>query len=81
MFGYKEKTNKLHLIDFGLANKYFDKKDGHITFKIKKSLTGNARFASVNAHRGYELSRRDDMISISHMMIYLWLGQLPWQGI
>ena len=32
MFGYKEKTNKMHLIDFGLANKYFDKVTGHIPF-------------------------------------------------
>ena len=74
MFGYKEKTNKMHLIDFGLANKYFDNVAGHIPFQQKTSLTGNARFASTNAHKGYELSRRDDMQSISHMMIYLWLG-------
>lgn len=32
MFGYKEKTNKMHLIDFGLANKYYDKVTGHIPF-------------------------------------------------
>lgn len=75
MFGYKEKTNKIHLIDFGLASKYIDNATGgHIPFNIRTSLTGNARFASVNAHKGYELSRRDDLESIGYMMLYLWTG-------
>lgn len=61
MFGYGEKTNIAHVIDFGLSNKYFTPSFGHIPFTEKSSLTGTARFASVNAHKGYELSRRDDL--------------------
>jgi hypothetical protein len=45
MFGYKEKTNKMHIIDFGLASKYYDTATGHIPFLEKASLTGTARFA------------------------------------
>ena len=74
MFGYKEKTNKMHIIDFGLASKYYDSATGHIPFLEKASLTGTARFASTNAHKGFELSRRDDLQSVSHMMLYLWFG-------
>ena len=78
MFGYKEKTNKIHMIDFGMASKYYDQATGHIAFHQKASLTGTARFASANAHKGFELSRRDDLQSLGHMMLYLWLGKLPW---
>jgi len=43
------------LIDFGLAKRYKDQKTGnHIPFKDKKDLTGTARYASANAHAGYE---------------------------
>ena len=45
----------MFLIDFGLAKRYKDQKTGnHIPFKDKKELTGTARYASANAHAGYE---------------------------
>mmetsp|Transcript_33149 Transcript_33149/g.89751 ORF Transcript_33149/g.89751 Transcript_33149/m.89751 type:complete len:349 (-) Transcript_33149:81-1127(-) len=79
MFGVNEKTHHLYLIDFGLSKKYWDVK--HSAMRMKLSLTGTARYASINAHRGIEQSRRDDLEAIGHMLIYFLRGHLPWSGL
>ena len=44
-------------------------------------LIGTARFASINAHLGLEQSRRDDMIALGYLFVYLAKGKLPWQKV
>ena len=79
--GYSN-PSKLYLLDFGLAKKYRSSK----TLKQKpmmknKKLTGTARYASINALKGYDQSRRDDLESVGYVLAYLLRGNLPWQGI
>jgi serine/threonine protein kinase len=55
LVGVAKKANLIYAIDFGLAKRYREPKTGeHIPYKDNKSLTGTARYASVNAHLGIE---------------------------
>ena len=72
----------IYLIDFGISKKYrSDRTKKHIQFNITKTMCGTARYASMNALSGLQLSRRDDLESLSYMILYFLTKKLPWQGI
>lgn len=81
VIGLNEKSNIVHIIDFGLSKRYKDKNTGqHIPYRENRHLVGTVRYASINAHLGVEQSRRDDIESIGYVLVYFFLGRLPWQS-
>lgn len=82
VIGYDIKS-KLYSIDFGLAKKFIKRGTNgeHIPFKTGYKFCGTARYASIAAHKGHEQSRKDDLEAMGYVLIYLFCGTLPWQGI
>lgn len=79
--GYSEKE-RIYIFDFGLSKRYRSIKTGEHNPMVKENkLTGTARYASINALRGFEQSRRDDLEAMSYMLMYFLRDKLPWQGL
>ena len=82
VMGLNNLSQYVYLLDFGLAKKYRSSRTlKQIPLVNRKKLTGTARYASINALKGYEHSRRDDLEAAGYVLIYFIKGRLPWQGL
>ena len=82
VMGLNQNSKIVYLIDFGLAKKYRSMSTLiQYPLTLKKKFTGTARYASINALKGYEHSRRDELESLGYIFIYFLKGKLPWQNI
>ena len=82
VMGLNDLSQYIYIIDFGLAKKYRSSTTlKQLPFVHRGKIIGTARYASINAMKGYELSRRDDLESAGYVLLYFIKGRLPWQGI
>lgn len=72
----------VYALDFGCAKRYRDPQSlRHIPEEQGKRMIGTARYASLRAHLGQQLSRRDDLESVGYLLVWFLKGRLPWQGL
>lgn len=78
LIGNNDEKNMIYAIDFGISNCYTTAENRHIPFSTNHKFYGTVRYASLNIHKGYEYSRRDDLEAIFYLLIYFVKGELPW---
>ena len=87
--GCMDNDPELFLIDFGYSSKYLNK-DGktHIAeSEVLDEFAGNLTFASHHQMDFYKTGRRDDMISLFYLLVYmlnkndLFVGKDPTDGL
>lgn len=81
LIGCRANSKRVYMIDFGLSRRFRNNKGQHIPYRENKTLTGTARYVSINTHIGIEQSRRDDLESFVYVLIYFLKGSLPWQNL
>ena len=75
------KTGKHILPNFGLCKKYRSSKTGkHILPMFTKKFNGTLKYASSSVVSGKESSRKDDLISLGYVLIFLYKRNLPWNN-
>ena len=72
----------IYLQNFYLCQRYRSSKSfQHIKLIYINQFVGTERYGSINALRGFTQGRKDDLESLFYMLIYFFLGKLPWQGL
>lgn len=66
-------------MDFGLAKKHLDNGGNPVKQRNKADFRGTVSFASLNAHNGIDLSRRDDLWSLYFVILDFLNEKLKWR--
>ena len=75
------KNAELYLIDFGMSTFYVDENSNHIAEPPPKThLLGTLKYISYHVHCGCEYTRRDDLISLGYLYMFL-CGVLFWEDV
>eukprot|EP01083_Nonionella_stella_P084088 232671_1 len=77
------KKNDIYFVGFGNVNYYINPRTRqHLPCTQHMKMKNVQRYASINEHLGYQLSRRDDLESVGNVLLYfLYKGKLPWSGL
>lgn len=76
------KGGKMFLIDFGLAT--FEVEEDTRPVSANKpcdTIVGSPKYVSYHVHCAHAPARRDDLISMGYIYIYLYSMELPWDSV
>uniref|UniRef100_A0A5S6QVA0 Nuclear pore complex protein Nup85 n=1 Tax=Trichuris muris TaxID=70415 RepID=A0A5S6QVA0_TRIMR len=76
--GIASEPRKVFLLDFGTARRYINDSGAHHRPRAKAAFRGTVWYASSNALRGEEQSRRDDIWAWYYILVRITQGDLPW---
>lgn len=73
-------NGEIILIDFGLAT-FFVNEDctQHLENEGSTTMIGTPKYTSINIHKGSQYSRRDDLISLGYLYLYLLKQNCLWE--
>ena len=72
----------IYLQNFYLCEKFkSDTTNKLVKLSLTNKIVGTERYGSIDALRGIRQGRKDDLESLCYMLIYFFLGKLPWQDI
>jgi len=75
------KSGELYLIDFGFSIFFIDENGDHIPDNCSEHIIGSPKYVSYNIHTGTMSSRRDDLISLGYLYLFLHEKQLSWENV
>lgn len=74
------KNKEIFLVDFGLSATYIDDNKRHVLGKKDVYILGTPKYASLNLHKGFSASRRDDIISLIYTFLFVFKNSLSWEN-
>merc|ERR1719476_661923 len=74
----KQRTH-MYIVDFGIARKHLRTTGEPMPQRDAAEFRGTTTYASIEAHQGGDLSRRDDLWSLFYILLDLLVGELPWR--
>jgi serine/threonine protein kinase len=77
------KNGDIYIIDFGFSGFYLTDNGNHIeeSSEKRKTIIGSPKYTSIWIHEGSVPTRRDDIISIGYIGLYMIFNKLPWENI
>ena len=73
-------NGEIILIDFGLATFFVnDDCTAHLENEGSTTMIGTPKYTSINIHKGSQYSRRDDLISLGYLYLYLLKQNCLWE--
>lgn len=75
------KNGDIYIIDFGISTFYVDENNKIIENTEKTDIIGSPNYTSYFVHTGNTYSRRDDLISIGYIYLFMFYKELPWEYI